>query len=145
MGKIFGIIQKAEREPKEFQIGLRMRVADQEILCPLSGRCSSFVDFGGAVERLKRDLDELLVKAGHLFQGASAVGDLGLTPDMGAEQIWALLSEVTDDRGFVDGFNGLDEEKRKEVAEYVLTKCNVFSGRAALFSARYHDASALME
>ena len=145
MGNIFEIMQKARGEAKEFQIGIRMKVADQEILCPLSVTCSSYANFEGEVERLKRDFDDILVKARRLFQGASPGSDLPLTSDMRADQIWGLLSEVSDDRDFVEGFNGLDEEKRKEVAEYVLTKCNVFSGRAAFFSARYNDASALME
>lgn len=145
MGNIFEIIQKAKGEARECQIGIRMRVADREIFCPLSDTCSSYVNFEGEVERLKREFDDILVKARRLFQGTSPDGDLGLTPDMRADQIWGLLSKVTDDSGFVEGFNGLDEEKRKEVAEYVLTKCNVFSGRAAFFSSRYNAASALME
>lgn len=42
-------------------------------------------------------------------------------------------------------FNDLEEVTRRRVADYVLTSCNVFSGRAAFFSERYESESATME
>jgi hypothetical protein len=30
------------------------------------------------------------------------------------------------------------------VAEHILTKCNIFSGKAAVFSSRYDEATAMM-
>ena len=64
---------------------------------------------------------------------------------MNAGEIWSILSAILDEGDFIQAFNALEEGKRKEVAEHVLTHCNVFSGRAAVFSSRYDDKSALME
>ena len=41
--------------------------------------------------------------------------------------------------------DNLEETKRKEVAEHVLTRCNIFSGRGAVFSARYDSETGYME
>jgi adenosylcobinamide kinase/adenosylcobinamide-phosphate guanylyltransferase len=68
-----------------------------------------------------------------------------INPDLTPAEIWALLSGVPDEPSFVRGFNSLEESKRREVAEHVLTRCNVFSGRASVFSSLYKDDSALME
>jgi hypothetical protein len=63
---------------------------------------------------------------------------------MSPDEIWQVLSETADEDRFIDLFNQLEREKRKEVAEYVLTQCNVFTGRGAVFSARYDSETALL-
>lgn len=40
---------------------------------------------------------------------------------------------------------GKGEGKKKEVAEHVLSRCNLFSGKAAVFSSRYDENSAQMK
>ena len=57
----------------------------------------------------------------------------------------AVLSAVSEEAAFVQGFNDLEERTRKAVAEYVLTRCNIFAGKASLFSSRYDSASGLIE
>ncbi|MEW6665267.1 MAG: nitroreductase [Thermodesulfobacteriota bacterium] len=64
-------------------------------------------------------------------------------PNGPAEKIWVVLSGM-EEKAFVEAFNGLEEVKRREVAEYVLTRCNIFSGNARIFSARYDEESASM-
>jgi hypothetical protein len=64
---------------------------------------------------------------------------------MKPEEIWTILSAILDEGEFIQSFNALEQGKRKEVAEHVLTRCSVFSGRAAVFSSRYDDNSARME
>lgn len=64
---------------------------------------------------------------------------------MKAEEIWSILSAILGEVDFIQAFNALEEGTRREVAEHVLTHCNVFSGKAAVFSSRYDEKSALME
>ena len=65
--------------------------------------------------------------------------------DMAPEEIWALLSEVDDEDLFVTTFNNLEESRRREIAEHVLTHCNIFTGQASVFSSRYDNESGFME
>ena len=64
---------------------------------------------------------------------------------MAPEEIWSILSGVSDEDLFIKGFNNLDEGKRRDVAEYVLTQCNIFSGKASIFSSRYNNETGLMD
>jgi len=147
MKEIFEVIRESngEKEKTVLRIGVRVRMAGFETLCPLTEPCDSYQGVQVEVERMKRDLDDLLDQAKKTFQGGASGGGLGLTAEMNAEQVWGILSKVVDDQAFVQEFNGLEETRRSEVAEYILTRCNIFSGRAALFSARYDEASGLME
>lgn len=146
MKEIFGIIRESngEKEKKILRIGVRVGMGGYETLCPVTGPCGSPQDAQIEVERLKRGLDDLLDQVKRAFQGDSEGPGLGLTAEMNAEQVWGILSEVADDHAFVEGFNGLEETRRREVAEHILTRCNIFSGRASFFSARYDEASGLM-
>ena len=62
-----------------------------------------------------------------------------------SEKAWSILSQIKEEDHFIRSFNGLDENKRREVADYVLTHCNVFSGKGSAFSARYSNVSGLLE
>lgn len=147
MKEIFEIIREPTREEemKTLRIGIRVQMAGYENLCPLSESFSSYQGIQEEVGRLKTDLDDLLEQAEKIFRGDSSNGGLGLTVEMNAEQIWGILEKVADDHAFVQGFNELEETRRREVAEHVLTRCNIFSGRASFFSARFNEASGLME
>ncbi len=65
--------------------------------------------------------------------------------DLPAYELWKTLEAVSEDTLFVERFNDLEEPKRRELAEYVLTTCSVFSGRPALFSSAYDAATALLK
>ena len=90
----------------------------------------------------RESLDE--VAAWYGFQGSGDPLGLATGPHEPADEIWAALSGMSE-KAFVEAFNRLKEVKRREVAEFVLTQCNVFSGNAMIFSARYDETSALME
>ena len=96
------------------------------------------------MEVLRHDLEDVLKEARKAFESASKRDNLGLKPDMTVGEIWTVLSEILDEGDFVEAFNSLEQGKRKEVAEHVLTHCNVFSGKAAVFSSRYDGQSALL-
>ena len=148
MDKIFELIvqpgEKQERRP-EVRIGIRVSLSSFETTCFMTPPCPSYQALESEVKAIRQNLEDVLKEARKAFENAAKRDHLGLRPDMTAGEIWTILSAILDEGDFVQVFNGLEEGKRKEVAEHVLTHCNVFSGKAAVFSSRYNDKSSLME
>ena len=148
MKGIFDLIKSPEGEEGEkpfFRLGLRLKIGDEETVCPLTGPFESYEALKKGVEFLKEDLVLAVERARMLFEGTPPSSE-GLEFDANAtpEEIWTLLSEIEDEDSFVDTFNGLDDARRKAIADYVLTHCNVFTGKASIFSSRYDNDSGLM-
>jgi hypothetical protein len=131
-------------ESMEACVGVRVKVAGHETLCPITKRCATYESLELELGSMRKNLEGVLNRAKELFERSEKQADLGLDPSRPAEEIWPLLSGLADEKAFVEAFNSLEEEKRREVAEYVLTQCNVFSGKAAVFSARYDEKTARM-
>jgi hypothetical protein len=147
MGKLFELLtQPAEgREKKpEARLGIRVRLSSFETTCFVTQPCQTYHALESEVQAIRHDLEDVLKEARKAFESASKRDNLGLKPDMTAGEIWTVLSAILDEGDFVQAFNALEQGKRKEVAEHVLTHCNVFSGKAAVFSSRYDDKSALL-
>ena len=132
-------------QDKEIRLGIRLRLSGNETLCPISRSCRSLDVFESEVQAFREELDGILDQGKAFFRASRVQGELDIRSDMGAEEIWSILSATEDDGLFVEGLNSLEESKRREVAEYVLTKCNIFSGKAAVFSSRYDDGAASLE
>lgn len=143
--ELMSVLGKEKDDKVEGRLCIRLKIAGHETLCPLTRPCSSYEALELEAEGIKKDLERSLDKARALFRGAEQKSGLGLNPHMAPEEIWSVLSGTEDERAFAEAFNGLDEAKRREIAEYVLTRCNVFSGRAAVFSARYDESSASLQ
>lgn len=143
--ELMTVFGKEKTEKVEGRLGIRLKMAGHETVCPLTRPCHTYEALELEAEGIKKDLESTLKKARAVFQRVEQQAGLGLNPDMAPEEIWSVLSATENERAFVEAFNGLDETKRKEVAEYVLTHCNVFSGRAATFSARYDEGSASLQ
>ena len=139
------IIDQGNVDEIEVLIGIRLKIADHEITCPVSGTCDSYEALEIAVQAIEDNLKRVLSQAKDIFQGAPLQRAPNLESDMEPEKIWATLSEMADEDLFINSFNSLDEDKRKEVAEHVLTRCNIFSGKASVFSSRYNSDSGLLE
>ncbi len=90
-------------------------------------------------------MERVLEEAKTHFKGPAQKGDSGFEPETSAEEIWPILTGIKDESIFVERFNSLDDTKRREVAEYILSKCNIFSGRGSVFSARYNNGTGYME
>ena len=148
MKGIFDLIRSPEGgkgEKPMFRLGLRLKIGDQETVCPLTRPFESFEALENGVQFIKEDLGLVLERARGLFEGTpSSVNGLDFDEDATPEEIWILLSKIEDENSFVDTFNGLDEARRNAVADYVLTHCNVFSGKASILSSRYDNDSGLM-
>lgn len=145
MENLFEIINVSEGKEIRLLFGIRVKIAGYESICPVSEIYKSPEELSEALERLTAELDRLSSKARSIFKGEQDTHDQALSPEMPPDEIWKVLSETTDEYRFIDLFNQLDREKRKEVAEYVLSQCNVFTGRGAGFSSRYNSETALLE
>ncbi len=64
---------------------------------------------------------------------------------MGAKEIWDILSKIKDPELLSAKFNTLSHQKRLEVADYVATHGNIFSGTASVFSTRYNSEKGILE
>lgn len=148
MDKIFELIvqpgEGQETKP-EARIGIRVKLSSFETTCFVTQPCPSYHALESEVQAIRQNLENVLKEARKTFESASKRDRLGLRPEMTAGEIWTILSAIADEKEFVRAFNTLEEGKRKEVAEHVLTHCNVFSGKAAVFSSRYDGQSAFME
>ena len=139
------IIDKEKSDEMGVCLGIRLKIDDHEITCPVLRSCNSYKDLEIEVQAIEDNLKRILSQAKDIFQGVPLQRVPDLEPDMEPEKIWATLSETADEDPFINSFNSLDEAKRKEVAEYVLTRCNIFSGKASVFSYRYNNDSGLLE
>jgi hypothetical protein len=146
MSRIFEMIQSERKgEGPEVLIGIRMTIAGSEILVPVSPACTQIEELEQEVRSIQRDLETSLETARERFKKSKVQSALEITPEMGPEAVWNILSRIGDDELFMKGFNSLEENQRKQVSEYVLTQCNIFSGRASFFSSRYDHEKDVLE
>ncbi|RLB34824.1 MAG: hypothetical protein DRH12_17120 [Deltaproteobacteria bacterium] len=146
MPERFTIFKDTDKQGNEiYYVGIEITVAGHALKCPLSEGCTSPEMLGSTIALLQHELEELKQKFKSWISPGQRSEGLDFPPGTPPEKIWNTLSEIKNEESFVDGFNSLSEEQRKDVAEYVLTHCNVFSGKAAVFSARYNSKSGLME
>lgn len=103
-----------------------------------------FSDIGqlqDAVEQISSQLRSIISQAKTKIEEERVT----IAPTLSVEEIWDILNKIDDEKEFISTFNSLDEDKRREIAEFVFSKCNVFSGKGALFSFRYNRTTALLE
>ena len=143
--KIIKVNNQKEENKKTISIGIDFQIAGRETHCPVSENCHSYEDLAVEVGEIKRNLECVLEEAKTHFKGPVPKDNLGFESEMPAEETWPILAGIKDESIFVEHFNSLDDTKRREVAEYVLSKCNIFSGRGSVFSARYNNETGYME
>jgi hypothetical protein len=108
-------------------------------------KCTSYETLEGEISRLKGELDGLLKEAKELFGPGAGQEHDELNEELGAAELWEILSAVHDTDLLVRQFNNLSRGKRQEIADYVFTRCNVFAGVASSFSLRYNNEEAKLE
>ena len=136
--------QKKESE-KALSIGIDVQIAGRVICCPVSENCHSYEEFAVEVEAMQSNLERMIEEAKKHFKGAAPKDGSEFSSETSPEKIWEILSDIQDESDFVERFNSLDDTRRKAVADYVITKCNVFSGSGSFFSARYNNQTGYME
>ena len=147
MSDIFKIVVSdlTTQGEKDISVGIDLRIGDRELPCRFTKTCRSFEELSVEVKAIQRDLDRILKEAMGYFKSRAQEEGPEVNPDMSAEEIWSAISQIKQENQITDLFNSLDETKRKEVAEYILTHCNVFSGVGAFFSRCYNRTSGLIE
>jgi len=109
-------------------------------------KCGSYKTLEQEVGRIKRELDTLLEESKKILEvEGGEEADWGVDEDMGAGQIWDVLSKIKDPELLSGKFNSLSHQKRLEVADYVFTRGNIFSGAASVFSTRYNSEKGVLE
>ncbi len=128
-----------------YYVGIELKGAGRSIRCPLT---EGSEDYGKVIEQigaLQQSLQELRERIESKISISEKGVDLDFPPGTPPEEIWNRLCEIKEEETFVEGFNSLPPEQRLGVADFVLTHCNIFSGRAAVFSARYDNETGFME
>jgi hypothetical protein len=146
MGNIFEIIQSKDDEAgARISLGIRLKVGEYASIFPITKRVSSLAGFRSEIQAIQKEMDEVLKKAGQVFSRNALDPCFEFRPDMAPEEIWKILSSMSDMNQILASFNALDENKRKEVAEYILTQTNIFSGMGSMFSAQYNSQTHFLE
>jgi hypothetical protein len=108
-------------------------------------KCSSYETLEREISRLKGELDSLLREAKEQLGPGPGQERVDLDEELGAPELWEILSAVQDADLLVGQFNSLSRGKREEIADYVFSQCNVFTGVASMFSVRYNNEEAKLE
>ena len=147
MNKLFDIITEInedEQGASEVSMGIKVKIAGKEIICPITEVNNSYESFKDCVDKVKEELDHLLRKAKEIFM-SEKITALDLKTDAPPEEIWNALLSIEDEISFLEAFNNMDEKKRKEIADYILTHCNIFTGKGTFFSSRYNQQTGLLD
>jgi hypothetical protein len=148
MTKLFQLIEIKNEQgisEKNISLGIQVKIGEQTSIVPVTSECRSVGALTREVKTLQKELEDTLERAKDLFERKPSGGGMEITEDMTPPQVWSVLSAISGEEPFAEGFNSMAEERRREVAEYILTSCNIFSGKAAVFSARYDSDTALLE
>lgn len=131
------------KEKPGIGIGIRVKIGEHETLFPISGICDCYEAMEAEARLLKENIEEILrISKPILTKSEPVIPEI--SPDMEPEEIWGILSSVDEESLFFDSFNRMEEKKRKEVADHILSKCNIFTGKGAVFSSRYDQESGLL-
>ena len=123
--------------------GKGSKLSGSALLIP---KCSSYRILEQEVARIKEELDIVLEKSKKAFEvEGGEEADWEVDENMGSEQIWDILSKIKGPELLSAKFNSLSHQKRLEVADYVFTHGNVFSGAASAFSTRYNSEKGMLE
>ena len=144
MEDVLDIVWEEEEGTKKgrvLRIGIRIRLGDHEAFCPISAPIESLQEWEAAVQEILEGMERLSHKGRELLEPPKSKKSLDLTGDLNPEELWSRLSQLEAEDDFIQTFNTLEPTRRREVADYVLTRCNIFSGNAAIFSSRYDDES----
>lgn len=148
MDNLFDIITEINGDDQEtlrVSIGIKVKIAGKEMMYPITEVFNSYETFENYVNKINVELENLLKKAHKIYHTSDNKESLDLEADATPEDIWNILSSINDEKQFMVAFNNLSEGKRREIADYVLTHCNIFTGKGAFFSSQYNQQTGLLE
>lgn len=129
------------------RIVTRSYPSDERGLVSLTPPCSTLEEMEQAVEDLKARLDILLTEARGILapsQKPDAMEQESVEPES-PEELWHAMARCKTLEAMQRLFNPKDPELRREVADLVFSRVNVFKGPGALFSQHYNDEKGLLE
>lgn len=132
---------EGNQKGRVIKLGIRIRLGDHETFCPISEPIGSRNEWDAAVQRILEGIERISHKGKELLEPPKGEKSPDLSEDLNPEELWSRLSQFEEEDHFIRTFNELESSRRREVADYVLTTCNIFSGNAAIFSSRYDDES----
>ncbi len=123
-------------EDKRSQVALFLKIDDGSKI-----RVSEFVketeDLRRELEAIKKGIDKALKEYENKLLSQKEKKQLK------PEDIWKKMSEMNPDE-MRDFFNSLPEETRRQVADFVFSHVNMFSGPGPIFAESYDPSTALM-
>jgi hypothetical protein len=143
MAKIFKIIHSLNRKNDSqslYSIGIHIKIGSHDVVCPISDELTPD-GLESEIKSITDELNELLKK---VKKTGNDKGTFFIEENSSPDEIWTILSAVSDNNKFADCFNELEEVKRREVAAYILENCNIFTGRGAYFSSHYVQETGLI-
>ena len=146
MSHIFEIVpgRKEDKDsPPIFSLGIKMKIDRLETVCSIT-EYLSHDELKSEINSLKNELDALIQKLESLSSGKTNQGVSGIDDNASPQEVWEVLSSLTDNSLLVEYFNSLGELKRRELADHIFTHCNMFTGKGAFFSAHYVQETALL-
>jgi hypothetical protein len=118
-------------------------VSGQILLTP---KCISYKAFEAEVLQIKEQLDKILDKSRQIFEaGGGEDYSLNLDENLTEKELWDIMSTIKDEDVLLEKFNGMSHQKRVEVADYILSNANIFSGTGSVFSERYNSEKGILE
>jgi len=112
----------------------------------LTPKCISCKAFEVEVFQIKEQLDKMLIKSRQIFEaGGGEDYSLSLDENLSDKGLWNIMSTIKDVDILLEKFNGMSHQKRVEVADYILSHENIFSGTGSIFSERYNSEKGILE
>jgi hypothetical protein len=143
--KLIEIENNAHNNTCGLSIGINIKIGKTDLDCPVTQVCYTEQELIEEAKIIQKDMDKILEDAEDRFNKGGSGYKVSISPGMKPSDIWSELEKIEDEGLFVEQFNVLDEENREAVAEHVLTQCNVFSGKGAIFSKRYNQGTKYIE
>lgn len=113
-------------------------------LVALTEACTSAELLEVQVEELYQALRGLLLEARALFAACTHQEPAPPLVPESPEELWELMEGKQDLEEMRRIFNGLEEDRRRQLADYIFGHVNVFKGAGALFAQHYEEQSGLL-
>jgi hypothetical protein len=144
--KIALVEREEGKEGMELRIGMETETGSGSIVTYRVFH--SYEELKAEIEALESQLHTVLEQAkGALAQPDREERRPEVELKMGEDpaQNWKQLETIEADEDFFHAFNRLAEDKRRSLADYVLSSQNIFKGRASLFSLHYDDETGTLK
>ena len=143
--KLLEIKKDSDSDKAGVAVGINLKISEIDFKCPITSVCYTDQELHKEIRNIREGLERIAQDAKDRLK-RNVIGEKSIiTPDMAPGDMWKVLEEIPDEEVFIEQFNSLEEDIRGKVAEYVLTQCSVFSGKGAVFSARYNEGTKFIE